>query len=68
MKRKPEKAILSFQEKIISVSEIRLNKKLPSDIVHKIKTKYLSFIGLEMILATVESIEIEKLEKYLSGI
>jgi hypothetical protein len=67
-KSKPEKAILNFQQKIISVSETRLNKKLSKRTINKIETKYLSFIGLEMILDTVESIELEKLENYLKEI
>ena len=65
---KPEKAISNFQQKIISVSQTRLNKKLPKRIINKIETNYISFIGLEIIFNTVESIEIEKLEDYLNAI
>ncbi len=67
-KSKPEEAISNFQQKIISVSETRLKKKLSNRITNKIETKYFSFIGLEMILDTVESIEIEKLENFLKKI
>lgn len=62
------KGILVPVYMIVSVLGTRLNKRLPKDIVYKIESKYSSFIGLEMILDTVESIQIEKLEEYLHKI
>lgn len=62
-----DKVASNMQTYIIETSEKRLEKKLSSEIIEKIK-KYVSYIGLEMIIDTVNSIEIEKLEHYLNDL
>ncbi|SNA71540.1 conserved hypothetical protein [Flavobacterium psychrophilum] len=47
-------------------SERRLYKKITKEILEKIN-KYQSYIGLEMIIDTVNSIETNKLELYLNN-
>ncbi|SNA79347.1 hypothetical protein [Flavobacterium psychrophilum] len=48
-------------------SERRLDKKITKEILEKIN-KYQSYIGLEMIIDTVNSIETNKLELYLNNL
>jgi uncharacterized FAD-dependent dehydrogenase len=62
-----DKVASDMQTYIIETSEKRLGEKLSSEIIEKIK-KYVSYIGLEMIIDTVNSIEIEKLENYLNDL
>ncbi|WP_264550166.1 hypothetical protein [Flavobacterium sp. N2820] len=62
-----DKVASNMQTYIIETSEKRLGKKLSSEIIEKIK-KHGSYIGLEMIIDTVNSIEIEKLEHYLNDL
>ena len=62
-----DKVSSNMQQYIIETSEKRLGKKLSSEIIEKIK-KYSSYIGLEIIIDTVNSIEIEKLEHYLNDL
>ena len=62
-----DKVSSNMQQYIIETSEKRLRKKLSSEIIEKIK-KYSSYIGLEIIIDTVNSIEIEKLEHYLNDL
>ena len=63
-----DKVTLKMQQEVVNISQERLGKKLPEVIVKKIETKYLSYVGLEMIIDSVTSLEIEKLEKYLNDI
>jgi hypothetical protein len=58
----------NMQKKIIVILEDRLEKKLSPQIIEKIRTKYLSYIGLEMIIDTVNSIELKDLEIYLDNL
>ena len=62
-----DKVASNMQTYITETSEKRLGKKLSSEIIEKIK-KYGGYIGLEMIIDTVNSIEIEKLELYLNDL
>ena len=62
-----DEIILNMQKKIIETSERRLDKKITKEILEKIN-KYQSYIGLEMIIDTVNSIEINKLELYLNDL
>ena len=58
----------NMQKKIVEISEDRLESKLSPVIIEKIKTKYLSYIGLEMIIDTVNSIPLKELERYLDDL
>jgi hypothetical protein len=62
-----DKIASNMQTFIIETSEKKLGKKLSLETIEKIK-KYSSYIGLEMIIDTVNSIEIEKLEPYLNDL
>lgn len=63
-----DEGIINMQKIIVEISQDRLEKKISPLIIKKIKTKYLSYIGLEMIIDTVKSIEIENLERYLDDL
>ncbi len=62
-----DKLALSMQTHIIETSEKKLGKKLSKEIIEKIE-KHNDYIGLEMIIDTVNSIEIEKIENYLNDL
>ncbi|MCW1148233.1 hypothetical protein [Flavobacterium lacisediminis] len=63
-----DEGIINMQKIIVEISQDRLEKKISPLIIEKIKTKYHSYIGLEMIIDTVKSIEIENLERYLDDL
>ena len=63
-----DEGIINMQKIIVEISQDRLGKKISPLIIEKIKTKYLSYIGLEMIIDSVKSIEVENLEKYLDDL
>ena len=62
-----DKIASNMQTCIIETSEKKLGKKLSLATIEKIK-KYSSYIGLEMIIDTVNSIGIEKIEIYLDDL
>jgi hypothetical protein len=62
-----DKIASNMQTCIIETSENKLGKKLSLATIEKIK-KYSSYIGLEMIIDTVNSIGIEKIEIYLDDL
>jgi hypothetical protein len=62
-----DKIASNMQTFIIETSEKKLDKKLSLETIEKLK-KHSSYIGLEMIIDTVNSIEIEKLEPYLNDL
>ncbi len=62
-----DKITSNMQKNIREITEKRLGKKLPSEIIEKIN-KYSSYMGLEIIIDTVTSIEIEGLEEYLNNL
>lgn len=63
-----DEGIKNMQIEIAKIYENRVSKKLPNEVAEKLKIKYLSYIGLEMIIDTVRSIELSKLDKYLNEI
>jgi hypothetical protein len=55
-----------MQDEAIKISSKRLGYPLPKLLEDKIRQRKWSYMGLEMIIDTVESIELSELENYLS--
>ncbi|UOK42166.1 MULTISPECIES: hypothetical protein [Flavobacterium] len=62
------KSQLISRKELLKYRKKDLSKNYLHTLLKKNKTKYLSYIGLEMIIDRVESIEIENLEKYLDDL
>ena len=54
-----------MQNKAISIVEMRLEKPLAEELKEKLRLKRWSYMGLEMIIDTVETIELTDLERYI---
>jgi hypothetical protein len=63
-----DEVTLNMQNMIMETSQDRLGEVLSQEIIEKIKTKYQSYIALEMIIDMIKSIEIENLKKYLEDL
>ena len=57
---------LSMQNAVIKIASERFGHPLSKDLLAKVRQKKWSYMGLEMIIDTVNSIEISKIENYLS--
>ena len=55
-----------MQDEVISVSEERLGHSLSQELISKIRQGGWSYMGLEMMIDTVKTIEVSKIENYLS--
>ena len=62
---KPDKISIAMQNEIIKISEGRLGRPLDSILIEKIRKPW-GYMGLEMIIDTVRTIEIDGLEQYLA--
>lgn len=62
---KPDDLSIAMQNEAIKISEQRLGRSLPPALVANIQKPW-SYMGLEMIIDTVRTIEIESLESYLT--
>ena len=56
----------AMQDEVISVSEERLGHSLSQELICKIRQGGWSYMGLEMMIDTVKTIEVSKIENYLS--
>ena len=54
-----------MQNKAISIVEMRLEKPLAEELKEKLRLNRWSYMGLEMIIDTVETIELTDLERYI---
>ena len=61
----PDKLTVAMQNKAISIVEMRLEKPLAEELKEKLRLKRWSYMGLEMIIDTVETIELTDLERYI---
>jgi hypothetical protein len=59
---------IAMQDEAIRIVEQRLNQPLSSKLKAKIRLPKWSFMGLEMIIDTVRTIDIEDLERYLEDL
>jgi hypothetical protein len=57
---------LSMQSEVIKVSERRLGHPLSKEMIAKIRQNKWSYMGLEMMIDTVKTIDILEIEEYLS--
>jgi hypothetical protein len=58
---------LSMQNEVISIATLRLNKPLPQELMVKVRQSKWSYMGLEMIIDTVKSIDVSEIESYLDS-
>ena len=64
----PDNLTIAMQEDAIRIAELRLNRPLPNNLKEKIRLNRWSYMGLEMIIDTVRTIEANDLEKYLENL
>lgn len=62
---KPDTLTVAMQNDAINISEQRIGRPLHPKLLANIRKPW-SYIGLEMIIDTVRTIEINDLEKYLT--
>ena len=65
---KPDKLTIAMQEEAILVVERRLNRPLGNNLKGKIRLNRWSYMGLEMIIDTVKTIEEGAIEQYLENL
>ena len=67
-KKKDDQDILArnMQDEVIKIASTRLGHSLPQELIGKVRQKKWSYMGLEMIIDTVKSIEVAKIETYLA--
>ncbi len=64
----PDSLIIAMQEDAIRIAELRLNRPLPDNLKEKIRLNRWGYMGLEMIIDTVKTIEANNLERYLDNL
>lgn len=57
---------VSMQDEIIRIASTRIGKPLPEELIAKVRQRKWSYMGLEMIIDTVKSIDALEIEGYLS--
>lgn len=56
----------SMQDEIIKIASERLKHPLSEELISKVRERKWSYLGLEMIIDTVKTIEVSKIKNYLS--
>lgn len=62
----PDKLSQNMQDEVIKIAEKRLGKRLSDTLTAKVRQTKSSYMGLEMIIDTVKSIEVGEIENYLA--
>lgn len=62
----PDKLSQNMQDEVIKIAEKRLGKRLSYTLTAKVRQTKWSYMGLEMIIDTVKSIEVGEIENYLA--
>jgi hypothetical protein len=62
----PDKLSQNMQDEVIKIAEKRLGKRLSDILTAKVRQTKWSYMGLEMIIDTVKSIEVGEIENYLT--
>jgi hypothetical protein len=62
----PDALTRAMQDEIIKIASERLGCPLPVELIVKVRQNKWSYMGLEMIIDTVTTIEISKIKNYLS--
>ena len=65
--KKLDELSIAMQNEAVKIAEERLQKRLPSYIVENIQKPW-SYMGLEMIIDTVRTIDLRNLEDYLTNL
>lgn len=65
-KNKIDSLSLAMQDEIIKICSTRLGYSLAKDLIEKVRQPKWSYMGLEMIIDTVKTIELSQIESYLS--
>jgi hypothetical protein len=55
-----------MQDEVIKIASTRLGYALPQELIAKVCQKKRSYMGLEMIIDTVNNIEVSKIETYFA--
>ena len=58
----------NMQDEAIKIASMRLGKTLPEELIAIVRQRKWSYMGLEMIIDTVRTIDTRELEKYLAGL
>lgn len=61
---KPDQLTVAMQNEVIKTSEERLGESLKPDLIAKIR-RARSYMGLEMMIDTVRTIELNELKNYI---
>ena len=65
---KTDKLAIAMQDNVIRLAEERLAKPLDNELKRKVRLNRWSYMGLEMIIDTVRTIELSDLERYLRNL
>ena len=57
---------VNMQDEILRVSALRLGHEVSNELVNNVRDSKWSYMGLEMILDSVKTIDIDQIEIYLS--
>jgi len=61
----PDNLSANMQNEVIKIAEERLGKPLSNTLINKVPGPRWGYMGLEIIIDTVKTIDITKLESYL---
>lgn len=64
----PDALSVNMQNEIIFIAEERLQKPLSKILIDRVRNPRWSYMGLEMIIDTVKTIDINMVESYLSNL
>lgn len=65
-KNKQDALSINMQDEVIKIASTRLGHSLSEDLIAKVREKKWSYMGLEMMIDTVRTIESSEIENYLS--
>ncbi|POY34639.1 hypothetical protein C3K47_19245 [Solitalea longa] len=63
---KQDSLSLSMQDEVIKIASERLGHPISKELIAKVRQKKWSYMGLEMIIDTVKSINASEIESYLA--
>lgn len=63
-----DKVSVAMQDEVVRIAEERLNRPLTEGLKEKIRLPRWSYMGLEIIIDTVRTIELNDLERYLTDL
>ncbi len=57
-----------MQNEVVKIAEARLGRPLAKEVLSKVRENRWGYMGLEMMIDTVTTIEVSKIEEYLSNL